>query len=67
MIAFLMEQKMVKSLKCLESTCSKKLQDPLLLSNLQLEGLLFDKIYADLMMLVKTDLSKSALDMSAPC
>ena len=65
MIAFLMEQKMIKSLNYLESTCLKKLQDPLLLSNLQLEGLLFDKIYADLMMLVKsTDLRKSALDMN---
>ena len=68
MVAFLMEQKMIKSLNRLESTCLKKLQDPLLLSNLQLEGLMFDKIYADLMMLVKsTDLNKSVLDMNAHC
>jgi hypothetical protein len=65
MAAFLTEQKIIKSLNHLESTCLKKLQDSLLLSNLQLEGLLFDKVYADLMMLVKsTDLSKSALDMN---
>ena len=43
MAAFLTEQKIIKSLNHLESTCLKKLQDPLLLSNLQLEGLLFDK------------------------
>ena len=65
MVAFLTEQKIIKSLNHLESACLKKLQDPLLLSNLQLEGLLFDKVYADLMMLVKsTDLCKSALDMN---
>ena len=65
MVAFLMEQKIIKSLNYLELTCLKKLQDPLLLSNLQLEGLLFDKVYADLMMWVKsTDLCKSALDMN---
>ena len=66
MVTFLLEQKTIKSLNRLESTCLKKLQDPLLLANLQLEGLMFDKVYADLITLVKsTDLNKSALDMNA--
>ena len=65
MVDFLMEQKSIKSLNKLESTCLKKLEDPLLVTNLHLEGLLFDRIYADLMMLVKSaDLCKSALDMN---
>ena len=49
MAAFLTEQKIIKLLNHLESTCLKKLQYPLVLSNLQLEGLLFDEVYADLM------------------
>ena len=60
------EQKLIKSLNRLESSCLQKLQDPVLLANLRLEGLTFDKVYADLMTLVKsTDLNKSALDMNA--
>ncbi len=65
MVSFLKEQKLIKALNCLESSCLQKLQDPLLLANLRLQGLMFDKVYADLMTLVKsTDLSKSALDMN---
>ena len=65
MVAFLKEQRLIKALNRLESSCLQKLQDPLLLANLRLEGLMFEKVYADLMTLAKsTDLNKSALDMS---
>ena len=65
LVAFLKEQNSIKLLNRLESTCLQKLQDSLLLTNLRLEGLLFDKVYADLMTLVKsTELNKSALDMN---
>ena len=50
MIAFLQEQEILKSLNQLESTCLKKLRDPLLITKTHLEGLMF---YADLMMLIK--------------
>ena len=65
MLAFLNEQKMLKKLNLLELTCLKKLNDPVLLTMVRLEGLMFDHIYADLMMLVKSkDLKKSAFDMN---
>ena len=65
MIEFLKEQELIKALNRLETTCLKKLHDSLLLINLRLEGLMFDKVYADLMILVKsTDLNKTATEMS---
>lgn len=65
MVTFLNEQKLIKSLNRLELCCFRKLHDPILLANLRLEGLIFDKVYADLMMLVKsTVLNKSTLDMN---
>ena len=64
MIAFLHERQLVKSLNRLESTCLLKLRDPIIIATLKLEGLMFDKVYADLMTLVKsTELNKSSLDM----
>lgn len=66
MIEFLKEQTLIKALNHLESTCLKKLHDSLLLTNLRLEGLMFDKVYADLMTLVKSaDLNKTAIEMSS--
>ena len=49
MVVFLNEQKLIKSLNRLESSCLQKLQDPVLLDNLRLGRLMFDKVYADLM------------------
>ena len=64
-IAFLKEQELIKSLNQLESACLKKLQDPLLITKTHMEGLMFDRVYADLMMLVKSkELNKTALDMN---
>ena len=66
LIEFLKEKELIKALNHLESTCLKKLHDSLLLTNLRLEGLMFDKVYADLMTLVKsTDLNKTAIEMSS--
>lgn len=66
MIAFLEEQKLIKALNRLESTCLHKLHDSLLMTNLQLEGIMFDKVYADLMVLVKSnDLKKTPIDMAS--
>lgn len=48
-LAFLKEQELIKSLKLLESTCLKKLQDSLLITTRLVW--MFDRIYADLMML----------------
>ena len=65
MITFLKEQKLIKLLNLLELSCMKKLENSMLLSNLRLEGLLFDKIYSDLMMLVKSkDLNKTTFEMN---
>ena len=65
MVSFLNEQKMLKKLNMLETTCLKKLSNVTLLTKVRLEGLLFDKVYADLMMLVKSEnLRKSSLDMN---
>ena len=65
MVAFLNEQQLIKSLNLLELSCLEKLQDPVLIANLRLEGLLFDKVYSDLMTLVKSKvLNKSTLDMN---
>jgi len=65
MIAFLKEQELIKSLNQLEFACLKKLQDPLLITKTHMEGLMFDRVYTDLMMLVKSkELNKSALDMN---
>ena len=65
MIAFLKEQELIKSLNQLESACLKKLQDLLLITKTHMEGLMFDRVYADLMMLVKSkELNKTALDMN---
>ena len=62
---FLVEQKEIKQLNFLESTCLEKLSDIVLLTKARLEGLLFDKVYADLMMLVKSKvLDKSSIDMN---
>ena len=64
-IAFLKEQELIKSLNQLESACLKKLQDPLLITKTHMEGLMFDRVYADLVMLVKSkELNKTALDMN---
>ena len=66
LVEFLEEEELIKALNRLESTCLKKLHDSLLLTNLKLEGLMFDKVYADLMTLVKsTDLNKTAIEMSS--
>ena len=65
MIAFLEEQMFVKRLNKLESACLQKLNDVVLLTKLHLEGLLFDKVYGDLMTLVKSkELNKSAFSMN---
>lgn len=65
MIAFLEEQEFIKSLNKLESACLDKLRDDLLINKLRLEGLMHDKSYADLMMLVKNvSLNKTALSMN---
>ena len=65
MVTFLKEQELIKKLNKLESTCLEKLQNDLLINKLRLEGLMHDKVYADLMMLVKSSsLSKTALSMN---
>lgn len=65
MIEFLKEQELIKELNKLESACLQKLQDDLLINKLRLEGLMHDKVYADLMMLVKSvSLDKTALSMN---
>ena len=66
MLAFLEEQKFVKRLNKLEFACLQKLNDIVLLIKLRLEGLLFDKVYGDLMILIKSkEMNKSALSMTA--
>ena len=68
MIAFLKEQELIKSLNQLESTCLNRLQDPLLITKTRMEGLMFDRVYADLMMLVKSKkLNKTTMDMNVHC
>ena len=65
MITFLKEQQLIKGLNKLESACLEKLQDNVLVNKLKLEGLIHDKVYSDLMMLVKsTVLNKSSLSMN---
>ena len=65
MITFLKEQELIKQLNKLESTCLEKLQDDVLINKLRLEGLMHDKVYADLMMLVKNVLlNKTSLSMN---
>ena len=60
---FLQEQKIMKSLNQLEAEVEQKLQSERVKAELKLDGLFFDKLYADLMMLVKsTELDKSVLD-----
>ena len=62
---FLQEQSLMKSLNQLEAEVHQKLQSERIKAELKLDGLFFDKLYADLMMLVKsTELDKSVLDMS---
>lgn len=64
-IQFLHEQKVMKSLNQLEVEVEQKLQSERIKAELKVDGLFFDKVYADLMMLVKsTELDKSVLDMS---
>ena len=56
----------MKSLNQLEAEVEKKLHSERIQAELKVDGLFFDKLYADLMMLVKsTELDKSVLDMSA--
>lgn len=43
---------MMKALNLLENTCLKKLQNPMIQTMTKLEGLMFDSVYADLMVLV---------------
>ena len=63
---FLNEQKMMKSLNQLEAEVEQKLHSERIQAELKVDGLFFDKLYADLMMLIKsTELDKSVLDMSA--
>ena len=65
MITFLKEQELIKQLNKLESTCLEKLQDEVLINKLRLEGLMHDKVYADLSMLVKNvSLNKTSLSMN---
>ena len=50
---FLKERELIKQLNKLELACLEKLQDEVLINKLRLERLIHDKVYADLMMLVK--------------
>ena len=66
LVGFLKEQELIKAINCPEYTCLKKLHDSLLLVNSRLEGLMLDKVYADLMILVKsTNLNKTAIEISS--
>jgi hypothetical protein len=57
---------LIKSLNQLEAEVKQKLQVERIKAELKLDGLFFDKRYADLMMLViSKELDKSVLDMSA--
>ena len=65
MTLFLQKQEIIKKLNRLENACLKNLTDTTLLTEARFEGLMYDKIYADLMMLVKSvDLQKSSLSMN---
>ena len=62
---FLTDLAQYKALNQLESQVLKQLSNDSILAQLKLDGLLFDQLYADLMMLVKSkDLDKSVLDMN---
>jgi len=62
---FLTDLAQYKALNQLESQVLKQLSNDSILTQLKLDGLLFDQLYADLMMLVKSkDLDKSVLDMN---
>ena len=64
-IKYLTELKSMKQLNALESEVLMRLQDPFEIAELQLQGLLFSNIYADLMCLLKsTKLNKKLLDMN---
>ena len=66
MLDFLNERKHIKHFNHLESACYQNLKNTNLLANAKLEGLLFEKVYADLMTLVKSvDLKKSVIDMNS--
>ena len=65
MVTFLNERKQLKKLNQLESTCLQKLTNVDLLTKACLEGLMYDHVYADLMMLVKSNvLMKSSFHMN---
>ena len=62
---FLIDLAQYKALNQLESHVLKQLSNDSILAQLKLDGLLFDQLYADLMMLVKSkELDKSVLDMN---
>jgi len=62
---FLTDLAQYKALNQLESQVLKQLSNDSILAQLKLDGLLFDQLYADLMMLVKSKhLDKSVLDMN---
>ena len=62
---FLAQEQMLKSLNKLEKEVQQKMGQKDILAQLKLDGLLFEHLYSDLMMLVKTKaLDKSVLDMN---
>ena len=62
---FLAQEQMLKALNRLEKKVQQKMGQSDILAQLKLDGLLFDHLYSDLMMLVKSKaLDKSALDMN---
>ena len=62
---FLVQEQMLKSLNKLEKEVQQKMGQKDILAQLKLDGLLFEHLYSDLMMLVKSKaLDKSVLDMN---
>ena len=62
---FLAQEQMLKALNKLEKEVQQKMGQSDILAQLKLDGLLFDHLYSDLMMLVKSKaLDKSVLDMN---
>jgi len=62
---FLVELKETKSLNRLEEDVLTNIQSDTMLAQLKLDGLMFDHVYSDLMMLIKSkSLNKSVLDIN---
>ena len=63
--SFLVQLKMLKSLNRLEKEVLTSIENDTMIAHLKLAGLMFDHIYADLMMLIKSKvLDKRVLDMN---